>query len=123
MVRNDTRETGDRLTLKPERQERNEHVPPGVLKTGTPNSVMRSTGMLLTPAPARAMARHVLGTSVSCILCERNKTACAYGASSPSRRTSYLASSKRANPLALILLKHLIWYMPNLLLKEDGSPM
>ena len=40
---------------------------PRALNTGTPLSVMRCTGMLLTPAPARPMACTVLGISMSCI--------------------------------------------------------
>ena len=44
---------------------------PGVLKTTMPASEQRSSGMLLTPAPARATARRLAGKSMSCILAER----------------------------------------------------
>ena len=54
---------------------------PGVLKTGIPISVILSTGMLLVPAPQRAMARTLDSTSSSCSLCERSKMA--WGLESP----------------------------------------
>ena len=48
---------------------------PGALKTGIPLMVISSTGILLTPAPARPIACNVSGTSQSCILNERTNTA------------------------------------------------
>ena len=47
---------------------------PGVLKTTMPLSVQRSIGMLLTPAPARAMARRSFGNSISFMSAERTST-------------------------------------------------
>ena len=48
---------------------------PGVLKTTIPRWVQASRGMLLTPAPARAMALTVAGSSISSILAERTMMA------------------------------------------------
>mmetsp|Transcript_34401 Transcript_34401/g.101124 ORF Transcript_34401/g.101124 Transcript_34401/m.101124 type:complete len:279 (+) Transcript_34401:2280-3116(+) len=87
---------------------------PGVLKTGMPSSVMRATGMLLVPAPHRAMARTVWATSSSLSLWLRRRMAWALAASEPSGRTSKLTSSKRFRPMGLILLKHLTWNLPGL---------
>ena len=41
---------------------------PGVLKTGIPRSLQTSSGMLFTPAPARAIAVTDSGISLSCSL-------------------------------------------------------
>ena len=40
---------------------------PGVLNTTTPFSAYSLTGILLTPAPARATAQTLFGSSISCI--------------------------------------------------------
>jgi hypothetical protein len=48
---------------------------PGALKTGTPRRVSSSTGMLFTPAPARATAFTVAGMSAACRTCERSRIA------------------------------------------------
>mmetsp|Transcript_29713 Transcript_29713/g.64336 ORF Transcript_29713/g.64336 Transcript_29713/m.64336 type:complete len:201 (+) Transcript_29713:844-1446(+) len=93
---------------------------PGVLKTGMPSSVMRATGMLLTPDPHLAIARQVLGTSSSLSLWERKRMAWALAPLMPSGRTSYFSSPKRPRPLVLILLKHLIWNFPGV--KVSRSP-
>mmetsp|Transcript_10020 Transcript_10020/g.18057 ORF Transcript_10020/g.18057 Transcript_10020/m.18057 type:complete len:200 (-) Transcript_10020:101-700(-) len=82
---------------------------PGVLNTGMPSSVMRSTGMLFTPAPQRAMQRTVGGTSDSCSLWERSMMAI----SPPSRSallpdTLYFPASKRCRPTGEIALKVLM---------------
>ena len=48
---------------------------PGVLNTHTPACEQRSMGMLLTPAPARAMDSSVAGSSMSCMDALRTNTA------------------------------------------------
>ena len=48
---------------------------PGVLNTGMPRWVMASTGMLLVPAPARAIASTESGIGTSCSLAERTSSA------------------------------------------------
>ena len=48
---------------------------PGVLKTTMPSSEQRSTGMLLTPAPQRAMASRLSSNVMSCMAAERTMTA------------------------------------------------
>ena len=48
---------------------------PGVLNTQIPSSAQRSTGILLTPAPALAIARSDSGISISCIDAERTTIA------------------------------------------------
>ena len=73
---------------------------PGVLNTTTPVSLHLSTGMLLTPAPARAMASRLSGSSISCMAADRTITPVAVDRSSV---TVYLAASKRAVPQAAIL--------------------
>ena len=40
---------------------------------------MRGTGILLTPAPARPMARTDSGSGMSCMLAERTRTASGMG--------------------------------------------
>ena len=47
---------------------------PGVLNTTMPSSAQRSSGMLLTPAPARAMARSPAGKVISFMSAERTST-------------------------------------------------
>ena len=44
---------------------------PGALKTGTPLSLIASTGILFTPAPARPIASIDRGILSSVSLCER----------------------------------------------------
>ena len=46
---------------------------PGVLNTTMPFSVQASTGMLFTPAPARAMASRFSPSSMSCMEADRTK--------------------------------------------------
>ena len=48
---------------------------PGVLNTGMPRSLQAARGMLLTPAPARAMAVTESSISASCSLWLRNRSA------------------------------------------------
>ena len=48
---------------------------PGALKTGMPRLESRATGMLLVPAPARATALTLAGTSISCMSAERSRIA------------------------------------------------
>ena len=55
---------------------------PGVLKTTVPIFAHLSMGMLLTPAPARAMASSVFGISTSWRLALRTMTPSASTASS-----------------------------------------
>ena len=50
---------------------------PGVLNTGIPISVHLSMGMLLVPAPARAMASRLLGRATSCRSALRTRMPCA----------------------------------------------
>ena len=46
---------------------------PGVLNTTMPCSEHFCTGMLFTPAPARAMASRFSGSSMSCMAAERTR--------------------------------------------------
>ena len=48
---------------------------PGAMNTGTPRSLIFSTGTLFVPAPARAMASTLDGISISSMLCERTRIA------------------------------------------------
>ena len=50
---------------------------PGVLNTTIPLSAHLSSGILLTPAPALAIARRLSGNSISCILALLTSTASA----------------------------------------------
>jgi len=50
---------------------------PGVLKTGMPSCVISFTGILLVPAPQRAIALTVTSTSSAFNLCDRSSMACA----------------------------------------------
>ncbi len=54
---------------------------PGALKTTMPFSDMASTGMLLTPAPARPIALTESATGSSCILKDRSIMASGVAAS------------------------------------------
>ena len=56
---------------------------PGALKTGTPRALMALTGMLLVPAPARAIAFTLAGMSIACMSAERTSTASGSGMSLP----------------------------------------
>ena len=49
---------------------------PGALNTGMPRAESSSTGMLLTPAPARAMARTSGAIALACMSAERTRIAC-----------------------------------------------
>ena len=57
---------------------------PGVLNTTMPSSAQRSSGMLFTPAPARAMAWRLSGNAVSCRAALRTSTPSAWVRSSTS---------------------------------------
>jgi hypothetical protein len=48
---------------------------PGALNTGTPRALIAGTGMLLVPAPARAMALTLSGMAIACMSAERTSTA------------------------------------------------
>jgi len=48
---------------------------PGALNTGMPRSLMASTGILFTPAPARPMASTESAMGLSCIFSERSSRA------------------------------------------------
>ena len=50
-------------------------LPPGALNTGTPRLLSFSTGMLLTPAPARPTAFTLGRMSIACMSCERTRIA------------------------------------------------
>ena len=56
---------------------------PGVLNTTMPCSLQRFKGILLTPAPARAIANRFSGSSASSILAERTKIASGFSTASP----------------------------------------
>ena len=83
---------------------------PGVLKTTMPSSAHFSTGMLFTPAPARAMASTHGGNSVSCMAAERTIIASALS-SGRSAPTSYSARSKMSVPTAAILFISFIFFI------------
>ena len=76
---------------------------PGVLNTTIPSSAHLSRGILLTPAPALAIARRLSLISISCILALLTSTACA-----SSNELSVLYSSEKSfKPHAAILLRQL----------------
>ena len=81
---------------------------PGVLKTTMPSSAQRSTGTLLVPAPALAMARVFGANSVSCILALRTRMASGSAMPVP---TVYLAGSSWLSPASEMLLRVRILYM------------
>ena len=56
---------------------------PGVLNTTIPSCTHLSTGILLVPAPARAIASRFLLNSISCIAAERTRIASGFSTSSP----------------------------------------
>ena len=58
---------------------------PGALKTGTPRALIALTGMLLVPAPARAMASTLAGISIACMSADRTSTASGAGMSLATR--------------------------------------
>jgi len=72
---------------------------PGVLNTTMPFSEQRSMGMLLVPAPARAMARRAGGKTYSCMSAERTRTPSSF--STPSETVKREASSTE-RPVGLI---------------------
>ena len=78
---------------------------PGVLNTTIPFSAHASTGMLLTPAPARAMTLTCSGSSMSCIFALLTKTASALFRSS----VCLYSSPNRPRPVWEIGLRHLYW--------------
>ena len=53
---------------------------PGELKTTTPRSASLSSGMLFTPAPARATHCTLAGMSISCMFAERTMMASGFSA-------------------------------------------
>jgi len=53
---------------------------PGELNTTTPRSASLSTGMLLTPAPARATQWTLSGMSISCMFALRTMIASGFSA-------------------------------------------
>ena len=56
---------------------------PGALNTGTPRALIALTGMLLVPAPARAIARTLAGICMPCMSAERSSTALGSATSLP----------------------------------------
>ena len=78
---------------------------PGVLNTTTPASLHLSSGMLLTPAPARAIARRLSGSSVSCRLALRTRMPSGAAQSSD---TAYASAGRRSSPNGEILFMVLI---------------
>ena len=74
---------------------------PGVLNTTMPCSAHLSTGILFTPAPARAMASRLLPNSISCIAAERTMIASGFSGASA---MAYFAASRRQVPTLEILL-------------------
>ena len=48
---------------------------PGALNTGAPREFIVATGMLLVPAPARAIAFTLAGIDMACMSAERTSTA------------------------------------------------
>ncbi len=58
---------------------------PGALKTGTPRALIAATGMLLVPAPARPMARTLVGMDMPCRSAERTRIAAGSATSLPTR--------------------------------------
>ena len=74
---------------------------PGVLNTTTPASAHFSTGILLTPAPARAMASSSGLRGISCSLAERTIMASGAATSSP---TVYLPSKTAVPTLAILFI-------------------
>ena len=80
---------------------------PGVLNTAMPASANLSSGMLFTPAPARATALHFAGMSMTCISAERTRMA---SASSTLSVSSY-SSVSRARPSVEMLFRQWILYM------------
>ena len=81
---------------------------PGVLKTTMPLSEQRSMGILLVPAPARAMARRESGNTYSCIGAERTRMPSSFSRSLPTWKRS---RSSRDRPTEEILFSVLIRYM------------
>jgi hypothetical protein len=58
---------------------------PGALNTGTPRVLIRLTGMLFVPAPARPIASTLSGKAIACMSAERTSTACGRAMSLPQR--------------------------------------
>ena len=85
---------------------------PGVLNTTMPSSAQRSSGMLFTPAPARAMAHKVSENCMSCMAALRTRMPDAWLASSVS---SYASVSKSV-PNFEMLFKQWMYCMATLLL-------
>ncbi|EXI73452.1 MAG: hypothetical protein AW07_02664 [Candidatus Accumulibacter sp. SK-11] len=72
-----------------------------MLKTTIPCLPYSATGTLLTPAPARATATRVAGTSIPCSFWLRRRKASGWAMSLP---TSYDLRGKRSRPLMEIWL-------------------
>src|SRR5690606_6421085 len=72
---------------------------PGALNTGTPRPLIAATGMLLVPAPARAIARTDRGIVVECRSAERSRIASGEARSGP---TAYRGAGSSASPLSEI---------------------
>ena len=81
---------------------------PGVLNTTIPVSLHLSTGMLFTPAPARAMARRLAGNGISFILKLRTSIASGFDISDA---ISYLSREKSPKPAGEILFNVWILYV------------
>ena len=74
---------------------------PGVLNTTMPCSLHLSSGILLTPAPARAIASRLSGSSISCMEAERTMMPSGFSISAP---TVKFSGSSRSRPRGEILL-------------------
>lgn len=81
---------------------------PGVLKTTIPLSEQRSMGILLVPAPARAMARRESGNWYSCMGAERTRMPSSFSRSPPVWNR---VGSSLDRPTEEILFSVLIRYM------------
>ena len=81
---------------------------PGALNTGTPRFDIAAIGMLLVPAPARAIASTESGMSMACMSAERTSTASAPSSASTIR---YRSPGNRFRPFCEMLFRVLILYM------------
>src|SRR6185369_1989495 len=72
---------------------------PGALNTGTPRAFIALIGMLLVPAPARAIAFTLRGMSRECMSAERTRIASGSATSLP---TVYCPAGRRFRPFSEI---------------------
>ena len=81
---------------------------PGVLKTTMPARVQSSMGMLLVPAPARAMASRLSGRGAPCMSALRTRMPCG---ASVSLSTSNRLAGSLASPTGEMAFKVLMVYI------------